>query len=275
MIFLKLNQKNISNNKMNSRWDKYHEKLIKKWAGMSKTYSIMHSLCAQHYSKWHKRLGVPVVLLGGIAASSIFSNNHNDQEDTEFWNYINGGITLFMTGLAGVANFLSLEEKTTKHQNASYKYIKISLDIDTLLSFSRDNRTITPEEFIHSKKSEILEIRENVPEILPWVMSEYLNNFNNVLVNTNSIVNKRDLKLNNYSVEDKLIDTPSDISKNENQNEKEIVVELDQNNIKDKTLFDFDDDKTNQMYQACDQIKTINKELNNSSDTDSGSESEN
>ena len=96
---------------MSNLWDKYHEKLIRKRAEMAKTYSIMHSLCAQYYSKWHKRLGVPIVLLGGIAASSIFSNNHNDPEDTEFWNYLNGAVTLTMTGLAGVSNFLSLEEK--------------------------------------------------------------------------------------------------------------------------------------------------------------------
>ena len=131
---------------MTSKWDKYHEKLIRKWAEMSKTYSIMHSLSAQYYSTWHKRLGVPVVLLGGIAASSIFSNNHNNPEDTEFWNYINGGITLAMTGLAGISNFLSLEEKTSIHQNASFKYSKISLDIDTLLSFNRNQRNTSPEE---------------------------------------------------------------------------------------------------------------------------------
>lgn len=178
---------------MTSTWDKYHEKLIRKWAEMAKTYSIMHSLCAQYYSKWHKRLGVPVVLLGGIAASSIFSNNHNDPEDTEFWNYINGGITLLMTGLAGITNFLSLEEKTSKHQNASYKYVKIGLDIDTLLSFSRDQRSISPEEFMQSKKAQILEIRENVPEILTWVMSEYLNKFNHSLIDTSSSINKKNI----------------------------------------------------------------------------------
>ena len=59
-------------------WNRYHEQLLKKWSQISKTYSIMHSLCATYYSNWHKRLGIPVVIIGGITASSIFSSNKND-----------------------------------------------------------------------------------------------------------------------------------------------------------------------------------------------------
>jgi hypothetical protein len=268
---------------MISNWDKYHEKLIRKWAEMSKTYSIMHSLCAQYYSSWHKRLGVPVVLLGGIAASSIFSNNHNNPEDTEFWNYINGGITLLMTGLAGISNFLSLEEKTSIHQNASFKYSKISLDIDTILSFSRNQRNISPEEFIHAKKAEILEIRENVPEILPWIVSEYLNNFNSSLTDTKSTVNKKPT-LSSYEVSEspgnKIDDSSgSDIS----SKDKEVIKELEEISVdiqkehnlendavhnKEKILSDFNDENSNKIYQACVKLKNINKVMNNNSDSD-------
>ena len=55
-----------------SNWNNYHEYLLKKWAQTSKTYAIMHSLSAQYYSTWHKRLGIPIVILGGVTASSIF-----------------------------------------------------------------------------------------------------------------------------------------------------------------------------------------------------------
>jgi hypothetical protein len=68
-------------------------------------------------------------------------------------------------------------KKTNKHQNASFKYTKIAMDIDTILSFSRCERVKTPQEFIQEKKSEMLEIRENVPEVLPWVMNNYLEKF--------------------------------------------------------------------------------------------------
>jgi len=172
---------------VNNSWNRYHEQLLKKWSQMSKTYSIMHSLCATYYSNWHKRLGIPVVIIGGVTASSIFSSNKND---SEAWTYINGGLALFVSALTGMSSFIGTAEKTNKHQNASFKYTKISMDIDTMLSFGRHERTQTPQQFIQEKKSEMLEIRENVPEVLTWVMNDYLEKFDKTLTNTKSKVNK-------------------------------------------------------------------------------------
>lgn len=171
---------------ISNSWNRYHEQLLKKWAQMSKTYSIMHSLCAQYYANWHKRLGIPVVIIGGITASSIFSSN---KQSSEAWTYINGGLALFVAALSGVSSFIGTAEKTNKHQNASFKYTKISMDIDTMLSFGRHERTQTPQEFIQEKKSEMLEIRENVPEVLTWVMNDYLKKFDKTLTDTKSKVN--------------------------------------------------------------------------------------
>ena len=128
------------------------------------------------------------MLIGAVTASSIFSSN---KEQSELWVYANGGLALLVTGLTGISNFVGTAEKTTKHQNASYKYTKIAMDIDTMLSFSREERNQNPQEFIHSSKTAILEIRENVPEILPWILADYLNKFDKALVNTKSRVNKK------------------------------------------------------------------------------------
>ena len=169
-------------------WNRYHEQLLKKWSQISKTYSIMHSLCATYYSNWHKRLGIPVVIIGGITASSIFSSNKND---SEAWTYINGGLALFVAALTGVSSFVGTAEKTNKHQNASFKYTKIAMDIDTMLSFGRHERSQTPQEFIQEKKSDMLDIRENVPEVLTWVMNDYLKKFDKTLTDTKSKVNNK------------------------------------------------------------------------------------
>jgi len=173
---------------MSNSWNKYHENLLKKWAEMAKTYTIMHSLCAQYYATWHKRLGIPVIILGGATSSSVFSSN---KEDSEVWTYVNGGLVLLVTALVGVSGFIGTVEKTTKHQTASFKYTKISMDIDTLLSFGRRERTSTPQEFIYSKKAEMLEIRENAPEVLAWILADYLKRFDKSLTNTKSKVNKK------------------------------------------------------------------------------------
>lgn len=175
---------------MASNYSKYHESLLKKWSEMSKTYSIMHSLCAEYYSDINKKLGIPVVVLGGITASSIFSSTNVHEDYLDWWVYANGGMALIVTALAGIQNFLGTQEKTLQHQNAAFKYTKIALDIDTLLSFKRDERQISPQEFISTSKTAILEIRENVPAVLPWVMADYLNKFDKTIISTRSKVNK-------------------------------------------------------------------------------------
>ena len=64
------------------------------------------------------------------------------------------------------------------------------MDIDTMLSFGRHERSQTPQEFIQEKKSDMLDIRENVPEVLTWVMNDYLKKFDKTLTDTKSKVNK-------------------------------------------------------------------------------------
>lgn len=171
----------------NTEWNQYHEELLKKWAEMSKTYNIMHSLCVQYYTSWSKRLGVPIIILGAITASSIFSNNSS--VSSAAWTYVNGAMALLMTVLSGISNFLGIAEKTNKHQTASYKFSKIGMDIDMLLAFPRKNRSMAPEQFIEDIKTEILSVRENVPEILPWIMADYINKLDKTLTNTTSNVN--------------------------------------------------------------------------------------
>tara|TARA_B110000211_G_C14065921_1_gene547634 strand:+ start:463 stop:1167 length:705 start_codon:yes stop_codon:yes gene_type:complete len=185
-------------------WNDYHEELLKNWAEMSKTYSIMHSLCANHYANIDKLLGIPVIILGAVTASSIFGTSNYNDIDHFYLNYINGGLALIITALTGVNKFLGSAEKRIKHQTASFKYTSIAMNIDTMLSFSRDKRRVDPQDFASEQKSKILEIRENCPEVVPKIMSSYLNNYNKSLLNIDSNVNKenQDKKIKNHTTID-------------------------------------------------------------------------
>lgn len=240
-------------------WNDYHEELLKNWAEMSKTYSIMHSLCANHYAKLDKLLGIPVIILGAVTASSIFgTSNYNDNEHF-YLNYINGGLALIITALTGVNKFLGSAEKRIKHQTASYKYTSIAMNIDTMLSFSRDKRRDDPQDFISIQKSKILEIRENCPEVIPKIMSSYLNNYNKSLVNIDSNVNKQ-----NQNIQEKELVKKEQKSKNtkvankkNNENVKININKQDYYSTKShKTKFTplvqkFDDEKSIQIENAC------------------------
>jgi len=57
-----------------------------------------------------------------------------------------------------------------------------------------------PQEFIQTKKLAILEIRENSPEILSWVMANYLKRFDKSLTNTKSRVNIVEEKIRHVNI---------------------------------------------------------------------------
>ena len=174
-----------------SVWNEYHEKLLKKWSSMAKTYSIMHTETSYYYNKWNNRLSVPVILIGAITASSIFTNSGNsvDEFENTLWTYINGSLALIMTGLTGVNTFLGTSDKQTKHTTAAFSYTKISMDIDSVISFPREYRKEDPREFIKSVKLTILEIRKHVPNPPHHIISSYIKRLDKSITNTTTDVN--------------------------------------------------------------------------------------
>jgi hypothetical protein len=172
-----------------SEWNRYQESVLKKWSSMSKTYSTMHSISSEYYSKWDKRLGIPVILLGAVTASSIFTTG-TESNTNNIWTYINGGVVLLMTGISGVSRFLGTSEKQAKHTSAAFKYTHISMNIDTLLSFPRMDRQENPRQFINEIKLSMLEVREHSPDLDTSLVSEYINKFDKSLTNTNTKANR-------------------------------------------------------------------------------------
>jgi hypothetical protein len=181
-------------------WNKYQEGVLKKWSSMSKTYSTMHSIAAEYYSTWDKRLGIPVILLGAAAASSIFTTSA-ESDTNNIWAYINGGMVLLMTGISGVSKFLGTNEKKAKHTSASFKYTHISMNIDTLLSFPRKDREEQPRQFINEIKLAILEVREHTPDLPTGLVSDYIKKLDKSLTNTRTKVNRHTGHHRNTSVD--------------------------------------------------------------------------
>ena len=168
-------------------WNEYNEDLIKKWSVMCKTYSIMHSISADYYNKLDRKLGIPVILLGAVSASSIFGTTSHTNE---IWSYINGSLVLLMTGISGISKFLGTSDKFSKHTSASFKYTEISMNIDTLLSFPVSDREEKSRDFINLIKNSILEIREHSPEIPAWIKMSYIKTLDKSIIDTDTKINR-------------------------------------------------------------------------------------
>lgn len=171
-----------------AEWNSFHENLLRKWAQTSKTFAIMHNLSAAFYAKWDRWLGIPVVLLGAVTASSIFATSGDVPIEIH---YANGCLALLTAGLTGVSRFLGYAEKRVKHQTAAVKYTDVSMEVDAILSFPRSGRVSSPQEFINVTKKKMLDIREAVPEILPSIMTNYLEGYDRSLTRVKSNVNRR------------------------------------------------------------------------------------
>ena len=161
----------------------------------------MHSISSEYYSILDKRLGIPVILLGAAAASSIFTTS-TEKDTTNIWSYINGGMVLLMTGISGISKFIGTNEKQSKHTIASFKYTEISMNIDTLLSFSRNDRQEQPRPFINDIKLNILQVRENSPDLPTWIVSNYIKNIDKSLTNTHTKVNRNKQSTNSTELPD-------------------------------------------------------------------------
>jgi hypothetical protein len=170
-----------------STWNEFTESLLRRWSKRCHTYSLLHSLSADYFSSWNKRLGIPLVVLGGATSSSIFASS---QDSNHIMTYINGSLVFLMTGLIGVSKFLSLDENQVKHQSASFKYLSIVMNIDTILTFPRSERQYESQEFVSMMKSSILEVRENSPEVLSWIKADLIKNFDESLTKGKVQVNK-------------------------------------------------------------------------------------
>lgn len=181
-----------------SDWTVFHEELLQKWLRISKTYSLMHGLSSRYYARINKGLGLPVVILGALTTSSIFSsiNNTPDFYSSEIWNYVNGFLSLSVTVLSGVSNFLGAEQKLNSHQTSSVKYSKICFNIESILAFPKTEREIDANDFVKEIKKEIMELQENSIPIPSSILSRYIRNSENNL-NTKCLINNTESKSEN------------------------------------------------------------------------------
>ena len=168
-----------------SKWTCAQEQLVKRWCQTTKTYAIMHSLCANDNALWRRAIGIPTVLIGAVTASSIFSAA---ESSSTVWQYINGALALSVTALSGISNFLNLDEKITKHRAASIAHTRLSYRMECMLSRPRAQRDDVVE-FTTSCRKEISDIQEGMVDVSSGVMNKYMNKFDKSIVNTSVIVN--------------------------------------------------------------------------------------
>lgn len=154
-----------------SPWGLHHERLLRKWAETAKTMAVLHTSSSLYYDTLDKRLGVPLVILGAAVSSSIFlSGSHGSEALT----LVNGGMSLVVVALTGIGRFLGLSELRVKHAAASNEYTSIAMNVDSVLSFPRMERSAGPEKTLDTTRQKIMDIKVHSPPVATWLFNDYL-----------------------------------------------------------------------------------------------------
>jgi hypothetical protein len=91
-----------------------------------------HYLSADHFARWSRWLGIPVIALSAIVGTSVFATL---QKQPEVWVQISVGLgSVAAAVLASLQTFLGYSERAEKHRVAGAKYGAIGRELETLVS---------------------------------------------------------------------------------------------------------------------------------------------
>lgn len=116
--------------------------LLNQWHTALRTFHIQHILAAKHNEKMHKRLGVPVVILGAVVGTSVFANLESNPET---WvKILIGSLSVTSAVLAALQTFMGFSDLAEKHKNASTKYGMLRRELEQFMA------TQSPEDQNHA-----------------------------------------------------------------------------------------------------------------------------
>lgn len=153
-------------------WNEYTENVLRQWHSYCQIYSMMHNKCSLKYNSYQKYLSVPVTVLSAVTTSTIFLTLQSDERTTPL--IVVGVTSLISTIMHAMDKSLDLNGTSNKHKSASADYDEITLDIDRVLSFARENRPQVIE-FINGIKQRMKSLRQSGATINEDVYNEYVN----------------------------------------------------------------------------------------------------
>jgi hypothetical protein len=106
--------------------------LFNKWHNGVHLFQVAHHMAAAYYSRRHRLLGVPVVVLSTIVGTSIFASL---QTEVHFAFKIVAGMFSVGAGVfAALQTFLGYEGLSEKHKIAAAKYSELRRDIQQVIT---------------------------------------------------------------------------------------------------------------------------------------------
>jgi hypothetical protein len=142
-------------------WNRQHELFLKKLKNEIYCMSEIHKYVAMNYARKNKYLGTPSILIGTVAASSVFSNS-----DIKYMVYINGTLVLISTMMTSLRNWLDYDNRSAGHKQQSIEYESLAIDIGNELNNDIHHR-MNVDEFMKTIKDRYIALKKtplNIPD---------------------------------------------------------------------------------------------------------------
>jgi Protein of unknown function (DUF4231) len=112
--------------------------LLDKWRQRTRTYQKAHYDAAEQLHRRNYQLGVPVVVLSAIVATSVFATI---SQDPGIWSHIAVGIvSIAVAVLSALQTFFRFAERAEQHRAAAIRYGIINRELERLRTFAPSNQ---------------------------------------------------------------------------------------------------------------------------------------
>jgi hypothetical protein len=144
--------------------------LLKRWMFRAYRMQMAHYKCARACETWHRRLGIPAIVLGAITSTAVFaslSDTATAQVPTWLKPWLPlavGLISVISAVLSALQTFLRDAELAEKHRAAGALFAHLKHEME-LLAIAADNAAPAIAESLKSIEGRWEKLREHSPNI--------------------------------------------------------------------------------------------------------------
>jgi len=155
-------------------WTTHHEKLLLKWRTEAIGFEWKHKRTAELYENLNYVFGFISILLTIITGASFFVDLNNDASCSgDLYKKVGFGVVMIIATITTSINTLfKYNEWSEKHKNCADKWRNYVNNIDTELSFSKEER-INGKIFMKQMQKRYNELTEICPNIPKFIQKKY------------------------------------------------------------------------------------------------------
>ena len=140
------------------------KQLVEDWSGYLRELKNRPFEASAHFSKYHRRTGIPLVALAALANTGLWAILTDINPNIEIWiKVLLALLGTVITVLSAVQAFLGFDKRSEMHKAAADKYSALGADVEILLNSEQEPKDTELRE-IKDKWSVITENAPVLPE---------------------------------------------------------------------------------------------------------------